>query len=91
MGAEPGRRFLKQPAAKLEPVIVATTAYYCDCEFRLGQFRSVSAEPLAATRGTLRFRLKKTGLHNIQSSSNGKNNIITPEVATNPLSLQNCN
>ena len=23
MGAEPGRRFLKQPAAKLEPVIVA--------------------------------------------------------------------
>jgi len=22
MGAEPGRRFLKQPAAKLEPVIV---------------------------------------------------------------------
>jgi len=24
MGAETGRRFLKQPAAKLEPVIVAT-------------------------------------------------------------------
>jgi len=24
MGAEPGRRFLKQPAAKLEPVIVVT-------------------------------------------------------------------
>jgi len=23
MGAEPGRRFLKQPAAKLEPVIVS--------------------------------------------------------------------
>jgi len=23
MGAEPGRRFLKQPAAKLEPVIIA--------------------------------------------------------------------
>jgi len=23
MGAEPGRRFLKQPVAKLEPVIVA--------------------------------------------------------------------
>jgi len=22
MGAEPGRRFLKQPAAKLEPVII---------------------------------------------------------------------
>jgi len=26
MGAEPGRRFLKQPAAKLQPVIVA---YVC--------------------------------------------------------------
>jgi len=25
MGAEPGRRFLKQPAAKLEPVIVGPT------------------------------------------------------------------
>jgi len=25
MGAEPGRRFLKQPAAKLEPVIVEGT------------------------------------------------------------------
>jgi len=24
MGAEPGRRFLKQPAAKLEPVIVVS-------------------------------------------------------------------
>jgi len=27
MGAEPGRRFLKQPAAKLEPVIVAPVLY----------------------------------------------------------------
>jgi len=26
MGAEPGRRFLKQPAAKLEPVIVASSS-----------------------------------------------------------------
>jgi len=25
MGAEPGRRFLKQPAEKLEPVIVGDT------------------------------------------------------------------
>jgi len=25
MGAEPGRRFLKQPAAKLEPVIVGSS------------------------------------------------------------------
>ena len=28
MGAEPGRRFLKQPAEKLEPVIVAVMRYY---------------------------------------------------------------
>jgi len=27
MGAEPGRRFLKQPAAKLEPVIVVYWKY----------------------------------------------------------------
>jgi len=31
MRAEPGRRFLKQPAAKLEPVIVAKT---CIKKFR---------------------------------------------------------
>jgi len=30
-------------------------------------------------------------LHNIQSSSSGQNSIITTEVATNPLLLQNCN
>jgi len=30
-------------------------------------------------------------LHTIQSSSSGRNSIITPEVATNPLLLQNCN
>jgi len=30
-------------------------------------------------------------LHTIQSSSSGQNSIITPEVATNPLLLQNCN
>jgi len=29
MGAEPGRRFLKQPAAKLEPVIVVTSIDVC--------------------------------------------------------------
>jgi len=32
MGAEPGRRFLKQQAAKLEPVIVASVekyTFYC--------------------------------------------------------------
>jgi len=31
----------------------ATTANSCGCEFRPREFRSVSAEPLAATRGTL--------------------------------------
>jgi len=30
-------------------------------------------------------------LHTIQSSSSGQNSIITPEVATYPLLLQNCN
>jgi len=30
-------------------------------------------------------------LHNIQSSCSGQNNIITSEIATNPLLLQNCN
>jgi len=30
-------------------------------------------------------------LHNIQSSSSGQNNIITSEIATSPLLLQNCN
>jgi len=29
MGAEPGRRFLIQPAAKLEPVIVVITSMFC--------------------------------------------------------------
>jgi len=29
--------------------------------------------------------------YTIQSSSSGQNSIITPEVATNPLLLQNCN
>ena len=37
-------------------VYIVTTAQNCDCEFRPRQFRSVSAEPPAATRGTLRFR-----------------------------------
>jgi len=30
-------------------------------------------------------------LHNIQSSSSGQNSIITPEIATSPLLLKNCN
>jgi len=30
-------------------------------------------------------------LHNIQSSNSGQNKIITCEIATNPLLLQNCN
>jgi len=30
-------------------------------------------------------------LHNIQSSSSGQNNIITSDIATSQLSLQNCN
>jgi len=34
----------------------ATTAQNCGCEFRPRQFRSVSGKPLAATRGTQRFR-----------------------------------
>jgi len=29
MGAEPGRRFLKQPAAKLEPVYIAIGSNIC--------------------------------------------------------------
>jgi len=29
MGAEPGRTFLRQPAAKLEPVIVASKISWC--------------------------------------------------------------
>ena len=33
-------------------VHIAATAQNCGCEFRLRQFRSVSVEPLAATRGT---------------------------------------
>jgi len=35
-----------------QSVHIATTAQNCGCEFRLRQFRSVSGEPLAATRGT---------------------------------------
>jgi len=38
MGAEPGRRFLKQPAAKLEPVIVLEyheTLYFGEYHFVL--------------------------------------------------------
>jgi len=30
-------------------------------------------------------------LHTMQSSSTWQNNMITPEVATNPLLLENCN
>jgi len=30
-------------------------------------------------------------LHTVQSSNRGQNSIITPEVETNPLLLQNCN
>ena len=37
-------------------MIQATTALNRGCEFRPRPFQSVSAEPLAATRGTLRFR-----------------------------------
>jgi len=37
-------------------VYIATTAQNRGCEFRLAQFRSVSGEALAATRGTQRFR-----------------------------------
>jgi len=37
-------------------VYIAITAQNCGCEFRPRQFRSVSAEPLTATRGTYRFR-----------------------------------
>jgi len=33
-------------------VYIAITAQNCRCEFRPRQFRSVSAEPLTATRGT---------------------------------------
>jgi len=33
MEAEPGRRFLKQPAAKLEPVIVASWIQFDLSEF----------------------------------------------------------
>jgi len=33
-------------------VFIATFAYNCGCEFRPWQIRPVSAEPLAATRGT---------------------------------------
>jgi len=33
-------------------MIQATTAQLCGCTLRPKQFRSVSAEPLAATRGT---------------------------------------
>jgi len=35
---------------------IATTAENRDCEFRPRQFQSISAEPLTATRGFLRFR-----------------------------------
>jgi len=39
-----------------QSVYIATTAQNCGREFRPRQFRSISAEPLAATRGTQRFR-----------------------------------
>jgi len=34
MGAEPGRRFLIQPAAKLEPVIVFISECHCPASVR---------------------------------------------------------
>ena len=37
-------------------VYIATTAQNCGREFHPRQFRSVSGKPLAATRGTQRFR-----------------------------------
>ena len=37
-------------------ILLQPTAQNCGREFRPRQFRSVSAEPLAATRGTSRFR-----------------------------------
>jgi len=37
-------------------VFIITTAQNCGCEFRPRQFRSVSVEPLAVTRGTQSFR-----------------------------------
>jgi len=40
-----------------------TTAQNCSCEFRPRQFRSVSAEPLTATRGNLRFRVTLVEKH----------------------------
>jgi len=43
---------------------IATTAQNCGCEFRSRQFRSVSAEPLAATRGTLVEKHRSNVTHN---------------------------
>jgi len=37
-------------------VYIVATAQNCGCEFRPRQFRSISADSLAATRGNLRFR-----------------------------------
>ena len=55
-----------EPYAMIQKcIVVASTASDCGCEFHPRQFRFVSAELLAATHGTARFRrtlLKNTGV-----------------------------